>query len=258
VGGINFENQREFVGKTEQAIIDFTVRFDDPELGLSLMQSVKGGRDEDATLEDVFFHGAEMASTQGANRMVEFIENTRHELVIAIAFLGQPEYVEAIVKKANEGKSIHIITSRFPTNFFRRLASYNQILRRSPQGSVRIDITDKLLHAKLMQRDRKVLWAGSKNMSLPAAATDETVAVIHGFEHDIREVISRLTGGNMTTLSLEDIENLSRKRSARFAVKFEDVISNLLIRYAKKSIQKGRVLKQKVAAMILEDKDLWA
>lgn len=264
VGGINIENQEEIVDNVRQPIVDFTLRFDDSRLGLDLLRSIQGGRDVDSGLEDVFFHGAEMSfdrshkEPRGSSRMVEFIENTQKELVVAMAYLGQPEYAEAIIKKAKEGKSIHIITSKYPTNFFRRVSVLISILRRSPPGTVRVDFTGKLLHAKLMQRDGNILWAGSKNMSLPVYSTDETVAVTRGFVEDIREIIAQLCGSQIRTVTLEDLENfLKERKSSFFLSAFEGFFSNLLRWYAKKYIRRGRRLKKRVVSAILEDGDLW-
>ncbi|MFA5830001.1 MAG: phospholipase D-like domain-containing protein [Candidatus Gracilibacteria bacterium] len=175
VTGINFGNEH----LKNDAWHDMAIRIEDPEQCLKLLKLLAGetrGAKEDGSGIN-FLHGdGEVLKPE----LVKFIEETRDELTVFMAYLGDPDFTQALAKILQKGCRIKLIVPENPSvNRGHNLTALNQLVNAGgfDPRNLEIFLSPEMGHGKGLLRDNKTAWIGSKNMTRADMLMDTVVTV---------------------------------------------------------------------------------
>ena len=96
--------------------------------------------------------------------IIELIKESKNEIYIEAAYIGDHEIDEAVIQAANRGLKVNIVISKQANigndNNYRRA---EKIMRES---SARIFLSEKMIHSKMLIFDREIVMSGSANLSI--------------------------------------------------------------------------------------------
>ncbi|MBL8716670.1 MAG: phosphatidylserine/phosphatidylglycerophosphate/cardiolipin synthase family protein [Myxococcales bacterium] len=113
-----------------------------------------------------------------ADDRVALLDRAQHTLVIAMAYLGDTRFTNALVRAAERGVSVHLVTSRSDVNGHLNLATCDALLRRTRKsGKLTISLTPQMVHAKVVVLDGRFVDLGSANFTRLSHGVYEEVNV---------------------------------------------------------------------------------
>ncbi|MDD4351840.1 MAG: phosphatidylserine/phosphatidylglycerophosphate/cardiolipin synthase family protein [Candidatus Gracilibacteria bacterium] len=187
VGGIGIGNEFAHIGDVKYQ--DSAVKITDPDATQDLMHILAGipthGQNKHSTN---FVTGPECHETA-----LKFITDTREELWIEMAFLGNRDYIRAIRDLVCAGKKIKLIMPENSTSHHYRNLHFLKTLRRlivkakGDLNNLQVFLLPDMLHGKSMLRDFKEVWNGSHNFSMNKNTVEETNFVTDE-EHIVEQI----------------------------------------------------------------------
>lgn len=158
---------------------DMAIRIEDPEQCLKILKLLAGetrGAKEDGSGIH-FLHGTgEVLKPE----LVKFIKETRDELTVFMAYLGDPDFTQALARILQKGCKIKLIVPENPSvNKGHNLAALNQLVNAGgfDPRNLEIFLSPEMGHGKGLLRDNKTVWVGSKNMTRADMLMDTVVTV---------------------------------------------------------------------------------
>ena len=111
-------------------------------------------------------------------KFIEFLRMAKKEIIIEMAYLGDPSVTKAIVEAANRGVEVSLIIPQ-KSNLQDSLNKFvtRKILRDS-NGKVKVYLYPKPLHAKALMVDGYLSFLGSTNLNIGALRTLKETNVI--------------------------------------------------------------------------------
>lgn len=214
VSGINFGN--EFT-RENKPWNDLALRIDNAESVKSLLQLLAGIQIEETNSDGMFGHEGLEAS------LSQFIRETREELIILMAYLGNPVYAQNLLGILRQKCRVTLVIPGSPTvnvgtnlNVVRRLAASAQ----QYADFLTVVKSDQMVHAKALLRDGQTLRLGSQNMTvsnnlLDTIAETEDKDVIKTFKSVLLNLVTgdaqAVSGGHL----LEQFGSLSAADSVK-------------------------------------------
>jgi cardiolipin synthase A/B len=183
VSGINFGDEHLIAN---QQWNDFSLRIEDKEACENLLRQMadKDGMpredSRDASVDIKYIRAANDSAENPRDELVQFIANTREELVVFMAYLGDPAYTGALSELVRSGRRLKLITTPTPSINTGSNASVLQklaVCAGDDADNLTFVLNPELSHGKAMVRDGEIVRAGSQNLT----RTDhiaETVATV--------------------------------------------------------------------------------
>ncbi|MEE2624526.1 MAG: phosphatidylserine/phosphatidylglycerophosphate/cardiolipin synthase family protein [Verrucomicrobiota bacterium] len=213
-GSINLEDRH-------QNYFDYMLALEDPDLARRLRTRMAGEAPSDPERNIDFLcntHRDEGGSVfEIKPEVLRFIEEARESIYIEVAYIGDPEFADALVAAAGRGVRVTVLFSREANigndvNYW----AIHDLYTRAP---IEVYLTGTMIHAKLLLFDDELILTGSCNMnifSLPKAA--ELDLVIRN-EPALIEAIRALIA--------KRIEASSRVASAEELAGFNPILASL-------------------------------
>jgi len=96
--------------------------------------------------------------------LIQLIDEAKEQIYIEVAYIGDHQIDEAIIRAANRNVTVDLILSKAANigneNNYRRA---ERIMKRS---SAKIYLSPKMIHSKMLAFDRKIVVSGSANLSI--------------------------------------------------------------------------------------------
>lgn len=159
-GSINIEERH-------RGYFDYMVHLVADNLGEHFRARESGEYEPDPEREIEFFfnqtmHGQERFEIKP--RLLRMLNEAKEELHIEVAYIGDPEIDKAIIAAAHRGVDVNLLLSEKANigndNNYRAAQA---LLKASP---VRIFLTPRMIHSKMIAFDRKTVFSGSANTSI--------------------------------------------------------------------------------------------
>ena len=160
-GSINIEDRH-------QNYFDYMVALDDPQLVRRLRARMQGDVTFDLERNIEFLcnshHSTGESSFEIKPAVLDLIREAKKSIYIEVAYLGDPEFSDALVEAAGRGIHITILFSREANigndvNYW----AIHDLYSRAP---VEVYLTDTMIHAKLLLFDDELVFTGSCNMNI--------------------------------------------------------------------------------------------
>jgi cardiolipin synthase len=160
-GSINIEDRH-------QNYFDYMVALDDPQLVRRLRARMQGDVTFDLERNIEFLcnshHSTDESSFEIKPAVLDLIREAKKSIYIEVAYLGDPEFSDALVEAAGRGIHITILFSREANigndvNYW----AIHDLYSRAP---VEVYLTDTMIHAKLLLFDDELVFTGSCNMNI--------------------------------------------------------------------------------------------
>ena len=160
-GSINIEDRH-------QNYFDYMVALDDPQLVRRLRARMQGDVTFDLERNIEFLcnshHSTGESSFEIKPAVLDLIREAKKSIYIEVAYLGDPEFSDALVEAATRGIHITILFSREANigndvNYW----AIHDLYSRAP---VEVYLTDTMIHAKLLLFDDELVFTGSCNMNI--------------------------------------------------------------------------------------------
>ncbi len=160
-GSINIEDRH-------QNYFDYMVALDDPQLVRRLRARMQGDVTFDLERNIEFLcnshHSTGGSSFEIKPAVLGLIREAKKSIYIEVAYLGDPEFSDALVEAAARGIHITILFSR-EANIGNDV-NYWAIHDLYSRASVEVYLTDTMIHAKLLLFDDELVFTGSCNMNI--------------------------------------------------------------------------------------------
>ena len=160
-GSINIEDRH-------QNYFDYMVALDDPQLVRRLRARMQGDVTFDLERNIEFLcnshHSTGESSFEIKPAVLGLIREAKKSIYIEVAYLGDPEFSDALVEAAARGIHITILFSR-EANIGNDV-NYWAIHDLYSRASVEVYLTDTMIHAKLLLFDDELVFTGSCNMNI--------------------------------------------------------------------------------------------
>lgn len=160
-GSINIEDRH-------QDYFDYMLALEDPQLIQRLRGRMQGDIPCDLERNVEFVcnshHSTGESSFEIKPAVLDLIGQARKSIYIEVAYLGDPEFADALVEAAARGIRITVLFSREANigndvNYW----AIHDLYSRAP---VEVYLTDTMIHAKLLLFDEELVFTGSCNMNI--------------------------------------------------------------------------------------------
>lgn len=175
VAGLNFGDEHL---KSSQAWHDFAIRLEGKDQCLRLMKG-QAGLPLDQKGGNVQFHHGVGESLSGD--LAQFILGTRKELLVFMAYLGDPVFTDALVDILRHEKQVKLIVPTKPSvNSGNNLKALHHLVKGAQHHleNLEIVLSPDMGHGKALRRDGRETWIGSKNFTTIKNLGD-TVAIVN-------------------------------------------------------------------------------
>ena len=208
-GSINIEDRH-------QNYFDYMVALDDPELIQRLRMRMAGETPFDPERNIDFLcnihREGEESIFEIKPEVLRCIEAARESIYVEVAYIGDPEFADALVAAARRGIRVTILFSREANigndvNYW----AIHDLYTRAP---VEVYLTDTMIHAKLLLFDDEVILTGSCNMNIfslqKAAELDLIIRNEPGLTGAIRSLIAKRIESSNRVTSAEELTGFNR------------------------------------------------
>ena len=208
-GSINIEDRH-------QNYFDYMVALDDPELIQRLRMRMAGETPFDPERNIDFLcnihREGEESIFEIKPEVLRCIEAARESIYVEVAYIGDPEFADALVAAARRGIRVTILFSREANigndvNYW----AIHDLYTRAP---VEVYLTDTMIHAKLLLFDDEVILTGSCNMNIfslqKAAELDLIIRNEPGLTGAIRSLIAKRIESSNRVSSAEELTGFNR------------------------------------------------
>ena len=203
-GSINIEDRH-------QNYFDYMLALEDPALIQRLRMRMTGEVPYDPERNIDFLcnsHGDEGDSVfEIKPEVLRFIEEARESIYIEVAYIGDPEFADALVAAARRGVRVTILFSREANigndvNYW----AIHDLYTRAP---IEVYLTDTMIHAKLLLFDDELILTGSCNMNIfslqKAAELDLVIRYEPALTGEIRNLIAKRIEASNRVTSAEEL-----------------------------------------------------
>ena len=203
-GSINIEDRH-------QNYFDYMVALDDPELIQRLRMRMAGETPCDPERNIDFLcnihREGEESIFEIKPEVLRCIEAARESIYVEVAYIGDPEFADALVAAARRGIRVTILFSREANigndvNYW----AIHDLYTRAP---VEVYLTDTMIHAKLLLFDDEVILTGSCNMNIfslqKAAELNLIIRREPGLTGAIRSLIAKRIESSKQVTSAEEL-----------------------------------------------------
>ncbi|MBB06664.1 MAG: hypothetical protein CMN03_00140 [Roseibacillus sp.] len=203
-GSINIEDRH-------QNYFDYMVALDDPELIQRLRMRMAGKTPFDPERNIDFLcnihREGEESIFEIKPEVLRCIEAARESIYVEVAYIGDPEFADALVAAARRGIRVTILFSREANigndvNYW----AIHDLYTRAP---VEVYLTDTMIHAKLLLFDDEVILTGSCNMNIfslqKAAELNLIIRREPGLTGAIRSLIAKRIESSKRVTSAEEL-----------------------------------------------------
>ena len=203
-GSINIEDRH-------QNYFDYMVALDDPELIQRLRMRMAGETPFDPERNIDFLcnihREGEESIFEIKPEVLRCIEAARESIYVEVAYIGDPEFADALVAAARRGIRVTILFSREANigndvNYW----AIHDLYTRAP---VEVYLTDTMIHAKLLLFDDEVILTGSCNMNIfslqKAAELNLIIRREPGLTGAIRSLIAKRIESSKRVTSAEEL-----------------------------------------------------
>jgi len=108
--------------------------------------------------------------------ILQLLAETRESLYIEMAYIGDEDVSQRIIETANRGVEITFLFSR-EANIGNDI-NYRTMYHIARSAPVKVCLTDRMIHSKLMRFDDKVILMGSANLSVFSLCKAEEMDVV--------------------------------------------------------------------------------
>ncbi len=213
-GSINIEDRH-------QDYFDYMVALDDPELVRRLRMRMAGETPCDPGRNIDFLCNTHREGKESVfeikPEVLRCIEAARESIYVEVAYIGDPEFADALVAAAKRGVRVTILFSREANigndvNYW----AIHDLYTRAP---VEVYLTDTMIHAKLLLFDDEVILTGSCNMNIFSLQKAAELDLIIRNEPELT--------GTIRSLIAKRIESSSRVMSAEELAGFNPILAPL-------------------------------
>ena len=208
-GSINIEDRH-------QDYFDYMVALDDPELVQRLRMRMAGETPCDPGRSIDFLCNSHREGDDSIfeikPEVLRCIEAARESIYVEVAYIGDPEFADALVAAAGRGIRVTILFSREANigndvNYW----AIHDLYTRAP---IEVYLTDTMIHAKLLLFDDEVILTGSCNMNIfslqKAAELDLIIRNEPGLTGAIRSLIAKRIESSNRVSSAEELTGFNR------------------------------------------------
>ena len=213
-GSINIEDRH-------QNYFDYMVALDDPELVQRLRMRMAGETPCDPGRNIDFLCNAHREGEESVfeikPEVLRCIEAARESIYVEVAYIGDPEFADALVAATRRGIRVTILFSREANigndvNYW----AIHDLYTRAP---VEVYLTDTMIHAKLLLFDDEVIMTGSCNMNIFSLQKAAELNLIIRNEPELT--------GAIRSLIAKRIESSNRVTSAEELAGFNPILAPL-------------------------------
>jgi len=203
-GSINIEDRH-------QNYFDYMLALEDPDLVRRLRTRMAGAAPYDPERNIDFLcntHRDEGGSVfEIKPEVLRFIEETRESIYIEVAYIGDPEFSDALVAAAQRGVRVTVLFSREANigndvNYW----AIHDLYTRAP---IEVYLTGTMIHAKLLLFDDELVLTGSCNMNIfslqKAAELDLVIRNEPALIEAIRALIAKRIEASSRVTSAEEL-----------------------------------------------------
>ncbi|MDI5897825.1 phospholipase D-like domain-containing protein [Flavobacterium yafengii] len=126
--------------------------------------------------QQVFFKGIQ-------GKIVEFISNAEHEIIIAVAWITDEYILGKLLNKSKNGVSVSIL-------FYDDRINNKNLFKELFENGARIKHTSKLMHNKFCIIDNYIVINGSYNWTNNASSNNENIQITINSPHVTREYLN--------------------------------------------------------------------
>lgn len=98
------------------------------------------------------------------NQLMRFIAEAKHAIYVEMAYIGDPDISQRLIAATRHGVSVTVLFSR-KANIGNDI-NYRALRALYERAEIRVHLSDKMLHSKLMLFDWKIAFLGSANISV--------------------------------------------------------------------------------------------
>ena len=213
-GSINIEDRH-------QNYFDYMVALDDPELVQRLRMRMAGETPCDPGRNIDFLCNTHREGEESVfeikPEVLRCIEAARESIYVEVAYIGDPEFADALVAATRRGIRVTILFSREANigndvNYW----AIHDLYTRAP---VEVYLTDTMIHAKLLLFDDEVIMTGSCNMNIFSLQKAAELNLIIRNEPELT--------GAIRSLIAKRIESSNRVTSAEELAGFNPILAPL-------------------------------
>jgi cardiolipin synthase len=203
-GSINLEDRH-------QNYFDYMLALEDPDLARRLRTRMAGEAPYDPERNIDFLcntHRDEGGSVfEIKPEVLRFIEEARESIYIEVAYIGDPEFADALVVAAGRGVRVTVLFSREANigndvNYW----AIHDLYTRAP---IEVYLTGTMIHAKLLLFDDELILTGSCNMNIfslqKAAELDLVIRNEPALIEAIRALIAKRIEASSRVASAEEL-----------------------------------------------------
>lgn len=203
-GSINLEDRH-------QNYFDYMLALEDPDLARRLRTRMAGEAPYDPERNIDFLcntHRDEGGSVfEIKPEVLRFIEEARESIYIEVAYIGDPEFADALVAAAGRGVRVTVLFSREANigndvNYW----AIHDLYTRAP---IEVYLTGTMIHAKLLLFDDELILTGSCNMNIfslqKAAELDLVIRNEPALIEAIRALIAKRIEASSRVASAEEL-----------------------------------------------------
>ena len=203
-GSINLEDRH-------QNYFDYMLALEDPDLARRLRTRMAGEAPYDPERNIDFLcntHRDEGGSVfEIKPEVLRFIEEARESIYIEVAYIGDPEFADALVTAAGRGVRVTVLFSREANigndvNYW----AIHDLYTRAP---IEVYLTGTMIHAKLLLFDDELILTGSCNMNIfslqKAAELDLVIRNEPALIEAIRALIAKRIEASSRVASAEEL-----------------------------------------------------
>ena len=203
-GSINLEDRH-------QNYFDYMLALEDPDLARRLRTRMAGEAPYDPERNIDFLcntHRDEGGSVfEIKPEVLRFIEEARESIYIEVAYIGDPEFADALVAAAGRGVRVTVLFSREANigndvNYW----AIHDLYTRAP---IEVYLTGTMIHAKLLLFDDELVLTGSCNMNIfslqKAAELDLVIRNEPALIEAIRALIAKRIEASSRVASAEEL-----------------------------------------------------
>ena len=203
-GSINLEDRH-------QNYFDYMLALEDPDLARRLRTRMAGEAPYDPKRNIDFLcntHRDEGGSVfEIKPEVLRFIEEARESIYIEVAYIGDPEFADALVAAAGRGVRVTVLFSREANigndvNYW----AIHDLYTRAP---IEVYLTGTMIHAKLLLFDDELILTGSCNMNIfslqKAAELDLVIRNEPALIEAIRALIAKRIEASSRVASAEEL-----------------------------------------------------
>ena len=221
IGGINIEDKEIYTDVSGVKYCDYMVEMNGDEYIKEFNSQLNEGRfyKNEPTIE--FIYNIKRNNTKvfkAKTEILKLINSATSSIDLVMAYFGDRDINNAIIEKANQGVKVTIITAQkanIQNDLNRKVLKE---LMKKTNNKINLYLSKRMVHAKLIQVDGKVMTVGSINLNRAALIKMyETNVLVKNYQPEFNEKLQESIRKSISeSVKISDHNQITYKRVKAF------------------------------------------